>query len=325
MITLDQVEADLKNYKLNHEGVIIKKANSIGFGGVPGKNIPVLPLSNFIQIQSANGRNVMASAKGGDPIQLGQTGTFNPKNFGTLKTSSYMDEPAKADEQYTDAQVQNLYDTYMQRVKRAEFNPEEVPFISEMLDLKFADIEHYIRRALYLASKNHAAANGGSSTTLFNGYLVQIAADIALTTGQQVKEVAMDPLTSVNALAQMELMYAQIPTEDFLKDPMVCIMSLPSFRAYKACYEDKYKYVLKPDENGIVTLHDTNNVIINVEAAWAELPMITPTFNLHAAVDYDLLSKVDSFYDKPTRTIKFMQDFKVGAGIADLEKIYFGV
>ncbi|MDP1816738.1 MAG: hypothetical protein Q8K92_19955 [Leadbetterella sp.] len=325
MITLDQVEADLKNYKLTHEAVLIKKANSIGFNGVPGKNIPVLPLASFVSLDSTDGRVVMASSNGGDPIQLGQTGTFNPKNFGTLKTKSYMSEPAKADEKFVDFEVQALYNTYLQRVKQGKFNPEEVPFISEMLDLKFEKIEHYIRRAMCLASKNHAAANGGSSTTIFDGWLKQIADDIALTSGQQVVEVAIDALTSVNALAQMELMFAAIPTEDFLKEPMVAIMSLASFKAYKACYEDKYKYVLRPDENGIVALHDTNNIIINVEAAWSELPMITPIGNLHGAVDFDLLSKVDAYYDKPERTLKLMQDFKIGAGIANLEKIYFGV
>jgi hypothetical protein len=325
MTLIEQVETDLKNYKLTHEAVIIKKVNSIGFGGVGGKNIPVLPLASFAMMDSTDGRIVMAKSTGGDPIQLGQTGAFNPKDFGALSTTSYMAEPAKADEQFIDYQVQALYDTYLQRVKQGKFNPEEVPFISEMLDLKFQRIEHFLRRAFFLASKNHSAANGGSSTTIFNGWIKQIADDILLTTAQQVKEKTITALSSTNALAQVELLYGEIPTEDFLKDEMVCMMSLAQFRAYKANFEEKYKYVLRPDENGLVALHDTNNILINVEASWTNQPMITPIGNLHAAIDYNLLSNVDSFYDKPTRTLKLMQDFKVGAGIADLSKIYQAV
>jgi hypothetical protein len=327
MISLEDVETDLKNYKLTHEAVIIKKANTIGFAGKPGREVPVLPLSAYVQLRntSIGGRHVMATMNGGDPITRGQTGNFDPKNFGKLSTRSFMDEPAKADQKFVDFEVQSMYDTYLARVGRGEFDPRVVPFAAEIFDQKLKNIEHYIRRLFFLSVKNANAADGGSSTDLIDGWIKQIADDVASATAEVVTvDTAM--LTSTNAFAQIELLYAEIPAKDFLSEDFVVIMSLNDFRAYKKAYNDFFKYQLMPGADGVSYLHDAPSIKIAVEESWANnRPLITTIDNLVAAVDYNQLGNIRPYYDDPTRTLKLMQDFKVGAGIAQLDKIYMGV
>lgn len=320
--SLAGVSDELANYALDHQEHIIDDIFEIGFGGVAGT--PIVPLDSYVNIMPATGKVVLTDLVTGDPLQTGNKGAFNPKDdYATLKTRTAEPMPVKVDLLFKEQKIRSLYDTYMVRVKKGVYNPQEVPFASWMLDRLGKDVQKYLRLGFFRAVHNAA---GTSYEDLFDG-IVELISDTIVNDAPSINvedlAVKRSELTVDNCVASLELMKKNLPSNFAYGEDAVMIVDKTLFDLYNESYRKVHKDL---NYNGEFTKRymDGSTVEIIVEDGLSEFarPIITTRDNLVMLYDGD--GSVDFDYQKRDRSMAFLMDFKAGAGACATERIYVG-
>lgn len=318
-ITLASLDTDLKNYTLDHKEYFPNKMWQIGLNGVEGTKIK--PLADFVQLLDADGTKVLSKVTTSDPLQPGNKDAFNPKAYGSFSNRKVSPEFIKVDQLYSETRINEMYETYLARVRGGKYDPFKVPFEEYLLQNLAMDVQKYLRKAFWMGDYN---ASGTTSLDLFDG-IIKILSDDLLETTPKVNIADIATITASNAVAQFEAICDALTIEQAMNGDNVMIVSHKHAKMYNKDYRDRYgKYTGVDLEKRMVD--ETNIEIIVDEWVTAfDTPMITTRENMVMLMDDSRMSDVRFDVDQRLRNIAFLMDFRGGAGVRSLEEFTLGI
>lgn len=319
-ITLSTLDSDLRAYTLDHKGYLVNKMWQIGLNGVPGTQVK--PLGEFVQLLDADGTKILSEITTADPLQPGNKGAFNSKAYATFLNRRATPEYVKVDQEYGEVRINEMYNTYLARVKGGVYDPTKVPFEEFLLMNLSMDVQKYLRKAFWMASKN---LSGTTSLDLFDGILTILADDLEETT-PKVNIADITTITNTNAVANFELIAKDISDEQALGGNNVMIVSRKHMNMYNEDYRTRYGALRYNNEFKKTMLEGTEiEIIVDQWVATFDTPMITTRENMVMLLDDQRIGNVEFDYNKRLRNLAFLMDFRAGCGIRKLEDFTLGV
>lgn len=320
-LTMADITEDLTNYALTGQVKIIQQVTAVGFDGVAGS--PLVALDSYVMFLPTTGEVVLTDLLIGDPLQPGGTDVFNPKNdVVAFKTRKASVKAVKVDLKFLHTKIMAMYNTYIARMNAGKVDPEKVPYEEDIIRKLLVAVKKYLRLGMWKAVENVADK---SFMGLFDGWRKQILDAIALNDGS-INVVDINPISALNAVAELEKMKKALPEEVRYGDNAVLLVS----SAMKDFYEDNYRalYGTLPYNTGHTKKYlDGSNIEIVVEQGLAGFnrPIITTRDNLVWLYDDEnAQNNVDFDYQKRDRSLAYLMDFFSGVGICATELIWVG-
>lgn len=319
-IALAALDADLKAYTLDHKEYLVNKMWQIGLQGVDGTQIK--PMGEFVQLMDADGTKILSEITTSDPLQPGNKGTFNSKAYGAFTNRRATPEHVKVDMEFGEVRINELYDTYLSRVRMKIYDPKKVPFEEFLMMNLSLDVQKYLRKAFWMGTKN---PSGTTSLDLFDGIVTMLADDLAETT-PTVNTATIATITASNAVTQFEAIADDLSTEQALNGNNVMIVSHKHMKMYNKHYRSTYGGLNYNNEFKKTMIEGTNiEIIVDQWVEAFDTPMITTRENMAMLLDDKRIGQVDFDYNRRLRNIAFLMDFKAGCGIRNLADFTLGI
>lgn len=246
---------------------------------------------------------------------------FRPKTDAVeMKTRIGKVRDISQDFLFTAEKITLLKRSYYAQCNRMKINPDEMPFakyiMQELEQMAAAELRIAHFKAIF-----NTAQNAQSFLDMYDGILKQIAVDI--TSGEipsgNILELA--PLSATNAVAPIEAMLDNIPTE--LLGSMVCLVSRKVKGYYEMDYRERWGSLnwnnsqKKPKIEG-------SSVPFLVEPGLDgyDKPIFMPRNNITRLYDSTGKASLEIDYDKRERDIAIVMDGQAGIGYGVSRRIY---
>jgi hypothetical protein len=316
--------ADLKDYTKDHKDYFVENVTTAGMQGKEGTS--VVPIESYVKTLPVDGdERVIMRAKGTDPLQPGQKGAFTPTSgFLGLNDERLVVKPVKIDLLITEAEAQDIFDTYTAKLKKQTFNPQEVPLEMYMMREIEQRASEKLRIALFKAVLN---PSGTGSLDLFDGFCKKISLDLLETT-PKVNAVTLAARSASNAVAELEKFYDAIGSE-FESEEMVLIVNKADKVFYNKAYRTAFGALPYNTEFKKMTLDGTSiELVVEPGLAGSTLgnrPILTTKNNFHFGYSSDFKNiSLDFDYNVRSRDLAIVADLKLGVAIADKGQVWVG-
>lgn len=228
--------------------------------------------------------------------------------------------PISQDFLFTYEQIMTLKKSYFAQCKRMIINPEELPFSVYIMQELEKRAAAELRIAHFKGVYNDNI-NAQSFLDMYDGVLKQIADDIVsgdIPVGNIVEQAV---LSSTNAIAPIEAILEEIPTE--LLGDMVCLVSRKVKGWYEMDYRERYGTLnwntgqKKPQIEGTSV-----QFLVEPGLDGYNKPIFIPRQNITRLYDSTANSTLEVDYDKRERDIAIVMDGQAGIGYGVSKRIF---
>ena len=220
---------------------------------------------------------------------------------------------------------QQLWDTYQSLLLPAGQDPETVPFLSQIIDLKVKQIQQRIETKLWSAT-----TAGGDSFNGFN-YLIatgqtSVAASASGTTFSSTAAYG----TNGNPITEVDKLISALSDDALVFDDLVVFMSYSSFRLYnqalvKANFFQNYIGTTNVTNN-MSAIHPSTNVKVLPTLGLANSGKVVIGPASYMFCGFDLMSdheKMDAFWSRDFDVLKLRANYSYSANIASFAGINY--
>lgn len=220
---------------------------------------------------------------------------------------------------------QQLWDTYQSLLLPAGQDPETVPFLTQIIDLKVKQIQQRIETKLWSAT-----VAGGDSFNGFN-YLIStgqtsVAASASGTTFSSTAAYG----TNGNPITEVDKLISALSDDALVFDDLVVFMSYSNFRLYnqalvKANFFQNYIGTTNVTNN-MSAIHPSTNVKVlpTLGLAGSGKVVIGPASYMFCG--FDLMSdmeKMDAFWSRDFDVLKIKANYSYSAAIASFAGVNY--
>jgi hypothetical protein len=212
---------------------------------------------------------------------------------------------------------QQLWDTYQSLLLPAGQDPETVPFLNQIIDLKVKQIQQRIEQKLWSAT-----TAGGDSFNGFNYLISTGQTSVANSSGTTFSSSAAYG-TSGNPITEVDKLISALSDDALAFDDLVVFMSYSNFRLYnqalvKANFFQNYIGTTNVTNN-MSAIHPSTNVKVlpTLGLAGSGKVVIGPAQYMFCG--FDLMSdheKMDAFWSRDFDVLKIRANYSYSAAIA---------
>lgn len=212
---------------------------------------------------------------------------------------------------------QQLWDTYQSLLLPAGQDPETVPFLNQIIDLKVKQIQQRIEQKLWSAT-----VAGGDSFNGFNYLIATGQTSVANSSGTTFSSTAAYG-TNGNPITEVDKLISALSDDALAFDDLVVFMSYSNFRLYnqalvKANFFQNYIGTTNVTNN-MSAIHPSTNVKVlpTLGLAGSGKVVIGPAQYMFCG--FDLMSdheKMDAFWSRDFDVLKIRANYSYSAAIA---------
>lgn len=212
---------------------------------------------------------------------------------------------------------QQLWDTYQSLLLPAGQDPETVPFLNQIIDLKVKQIQQRIEQKLWSAT-----VAGGDSFNGFNYLIATGQTSVANSSGTTFSSTAAYG-TNGNPITEVDKLISSLSDDALAFDDLVVFMSYSNFRLYnqalvKANFFQNYIGTTNVTNN-MSAIHPSTNVKVlpTLGLAGSGKVVIGPAQYMFCG--FDLMSdheKMDAFWSRDFDVLKIRANYSYSAAIA---------
>ena len=215
----------------------------------------------------------------------------------------------------TQAKINALWQSYLAKIHQSprRGNVYDVPFEDYMISRTIARSADQLRKkGIWKGVKN---ASGTTSADIMDGLLTKIAADIVDGDIPASNVFAGAPITTSNAVAQVEGLVDIIASnyEEYMDEPLTLYMSPANARKYMKNYQTLHDALPYNTEFKKVLVEGLDNCEIcpEIGLSGSDRMVITPNGNLGFGTDA-AERRNNIIVEREKRNLIFLVDFKVG-------------
>lgn len=187
---------------------------------------------------------------------------------------------------------------------------ESVPFEEQLADLKVSQISDYIETKIWGAD-----TGAGDCFLGFKGLIS------SATAGVVVPSSGIEAITTSNALAQVDLLIANLDEDVMDREDLIVFMSYANYRKYVTNLRTANYFFYSPEDAGkaFQTIHPATNVVVAPAKGLSGSNRVTLGPAGYMIIGTDLMSDSEAlrmFYSNDADEIRIRANFKVGAQIA---------
>jgi hypothetical protein len=211
---------------------------------------------------------------------------------------------------------QQLWDTYQSLLLPSGQDPETVPFLDQIIDLKVKQIQQRIEQKLWLAT-----TAGGDAFQGFNALIVTGATSVANSSGTTFNSTAYG--TAGNPITEVDKLISALSDDALAFEDLVVFMSYSNFRLYnqalvKANFFQNYIGSTSVTSN-MAAIHPSTNVKVlpTLGLAGSGKVVIGPAQYMFCG--FDLMSdheKMDAFWSRDNDVLRIRANYSYSANIA---------
>lgn len=212
---------------------------------------------------------------------------------------------------------QQLWDTYQSLLLPAGQDPETVPFLTQIIDLKVKQIQQRIEQKLWSAT-----VAGGDSFNGFNYLIATGQTSVANSNGTAFSSSAAYG-TNGNPITEVDKLISALSDDALAFDDLVVFMSYSNFRLYnqalvKANFFQNYIGTTNVTNN-MSAIHPSTNVKVlpTLGLAGSGKVVIGPAQYMFCG--FDLMSdheKMDAFWSRDFDVLKIRANYSYSAAVA---------
>jgi len=212
---------------------------------------------------------------------------------------------------------QQLWDTYQSLLLPAGQDPETVPFLNQIIDLKVKQIQQRIEQKLWSAT-----TAGGDSFNGFNYLIATGQTSVANSSGATFSASAAYGVSG-NPITEVDKLITALSDDALAFDDLVVFMSYSNFRLYnqalvKANFFQNYIGTTNVTNN-MSAIHPSTNVKVlpTLGLAGSGKVVIGPAQYMFCG--FDLMSdheKMDAFWSRDFDVLKIRANYSYSAAIA---------
>lgn len=213
---------------------------------------------------------------------------------------------------------QQLWDTYQSLLLPAGQDPETVPFLNQIIDLKVKQIQQRIETKLWTAT-----VAGGDSFDGFGTLITSGATSVAVSASGTTFSATAAYGTNGNPITEVDKLISALSDDALSFDDLVVFMSYSNFRLYnQALVKANFfqNYIGTTNVTGNMTaIHPSTNVKVlpTLGLAGSNKVVIMPAS--YGFVGFDLTSdheKMDAFWSRDFDVLKIRANYSYSAAIA---------
>ena len=247
-------------------------------------------------------------------FQTGACG-WNQSGTTTFSQVSLSSQHEKINEELC---FQQLWDTYQSLLLPAGQDPETVPFLTQIIDLKVKQIQQRIEQKLWLAT-----TAGGDAFDGFNALIVTGATSVAASASGTTFSSTAAYGTNGNPITEVDKLISALSDDALAFDDLVVFMSYSNFRLYnQALVKANFfqNYIGTTNVTGNMTaIHPSTNVKVlpTLGLAGSGKVVIGPASYMFCG--FDLMSdheKMDAFWSRDFDVLKIRANYSYSANIA---------
>jgi len=213
---------------------------------------------------------------------------------------------------------QQLWDTYQSLLLPAGQDPETVPFLSQIIDLKVKQIQQRIETKLWTALTVSGDSFNGFSELIKSG-ATSVAVSASGTTFSPTAQYG----TNGNPITEVDKLISALSDDALAFDDLVVFMSYSNFRLYnqalvKANFFQNYIGTTNVTGN-MSAIHPSTNVKVLPTLGLAGSNKVTIGPAQYMFCGFDLMSdheKMDAFWSRDFDVLKIRANYSYSANIA---------
>jgi hypothetical protein len=219
---------------------------------------------------------------------------------------------------------QQLWDTYQSLLLPPGQDPETVPFLDGIIDLKVKQIQQRIEQKLWLAT-----TAGGDAFNGFNTLIATGQTSVANSSGTTFSSTAAYGVSG-NPITEVDKLISALSDDALVFDDLVVFMSYSNFRLYnqalvKANFFQNYIGTTNVTNN-MSAIHPSTNVKVlpTLGLAGSGKVVIGPAQYMFCG--FDLMSdheKMDAFWSRDFDVLKLRANYSYSAAIASFAGINY--
>ena len=213
---------------------------------------------------------------------------------------------------------QQLWDTYQSLLLPPGQDPETVPFLDQIIDLKVKQIQQRIETKLW-----NATTAGGDSFDGFNALIVTGATSVAASASGTTFSSTAAYGTNGNPITEVDKLISALSDDALAFDDLVVFMSYSNFRLYnQALVKANFfqNYIGTSNVTGNMTaIHPSTNVKVLPTLGLAGSGKVVIMPASYSFVGFDLTSdheKMDAFWSRDFDVLKIRANYSYSANIA---------
>jgi hypothetical protein len=247
-------------------------------------------------------------------FQTGACG-WNQSGTTTFSQVSLASQHEKINEELC---FQQLWDTYQSLLLPAGQDPETVPFLNQIIDLKVKQIQQRIEQKLWSAT-----VSGGDSFNGFNYLITTGNTSVATSASGTTFSSTAAYGTNGNPITEVDKLISALSDDALAFDDLVVFMSYSNFRLYnqalvKANFFQNYIGTSNVTSN-MVAVHPSTNVKVLPTLGLAGSNKVTIGPASYMFCGFDLMSdheKMDAFWSRDFDVLKIRANYSYSANIA---------
>jgi hypothetical protein len=246
-----------------------------------------------------------------------QTGAcgWNQSGTTTFSQVSLSSQHEKINEELC---FQQLWDTYQSLLLPAGQDPETVPFLNQIIDLKVKQIQQRIETKLWTAT-----TAGGDSFDGFSALITSGATSVAVSASGTTFSATAAYGVNGNPITEVDKLISALSDDALSFDDLVVFMSYSNFRLYnqalvKANFFQNYIGTTNVTGN-MSAIHPSTNVKVLPTLGLAGSNKVTIGPASYMFVGFDLMSdheKMDAFWSRDFDVLKIRANYSYSANIA---------
>ena len=212
---------------------------------------------------------------------------------------------------------QQLWDTYQSLLLPAGQDPETVPFLNQIIDLKVKQIQQRIETKLWTAT-----TAGGDSFNGFSNLISTGQTSVANSSGTTFSSSAAYG-SAGNPITEVDKLISALSDDALSFDDLVVFMSYSNFRLYnQALVKANFfqNYIGTTNVTGNMTaIHPSTNVRVYPTLGLANSGKVVIMPASYSFVGFDLMSdheKMDAFWLRDFDVLKIRANYSYSAAIA---------
>jgi hypothetical protein len=213
---------------------------------------------------------------------------------------------------------QQLWDTYQSLLLPAGQDPETVPFLNQIIDLKVKQIQQRIETKLWTAT-----TAGGDAFQGFSALITSGATSVAVSASGTTFSATAAYGSNGNPITEVDKLISALSDDALAFDDLVVFMSYSNFRLYnqalvKANFFQNYIGTTNVTGN-MSAIHPSTNVKVLPTLGLAGSNKVTIGPASYMFVGFDLMSdheKMDAFWSRDFDVLKIRANYSYSANIA---------
>jgi hypothetical protein len=213
---------------------------------------------------------------------------------------------------------QQLWDTYQSLLLPAGQDPETVPFLTQITDLKVKQIQQRIESKLWTATTAGGDSFDGFATLIKSG-----ATSVAVSASGTTFSATAAYGTNGNPITEVDKLISALSDDALAFDDLVVFMSYSNFRLYnQALVKANFfqNYIGTTNVTGNMTaIHPSTNVKVLPTLGLAGSNQVTIGPAQYMFVGFDLMSdheRMDAFWSRDFDVLKIRANYSYSANIA---------